>query len=213
MELTIDEIKKIEMEMISLEDMELQAPVWHSKPLLRKSTKVLPLEHEAASESFLVAEMEGRARLSCETRLREERRLALKGRKRKAHTGGGRGRRHWKRKLQTKEKALERAYERDAYQWFRGACYAPVDITREEWDRWLAPIFENYPRKSLKWKKPANVTMNVYTMDLTYHPVDARNKPKKPQLVYKGADSAMWDVQQPRYAERVVELTTGKSMV
>lgn len=196
---------------ITLEDMQLAPLVLRDKPLLRKGAEALPLVHEAAAESFLVAELEGRARLSNETRKREEARIAKRQRQRKRHEGASRGRRHWKRKLQTKEKALDRAYDKDAYMWFMKGYRFPADITREEWDEKLAPVFSEYPRGSLRWSRHAGRNMNIYTMVLYYHPVDARGKPKPKRLVYDGATHVMWDVQQPERAERVVFLTTIKN--
>ena len=211
MKLTIDEILKIESEMLNLDSIVTELPEWRSEPVLRKTDRALPLEHVAAAESFLVAEMEGRARLSMETRLREERRLALRSKKRKRHGGASRGRRHWKRKLQTKEKALDRAYDRDAYVWFMYANKRPVDITREEWDRWLANIFSEYPRGSLRWKRPnSERAFSVYNLIVSYHPLDARGKPKPPVVVYDGADSLMWDVQQDEHVERAMYLSQKK---
>jgi hypothetical protein len=197
---------------ITSEDMQLAPLALHEKPLLRRSESALPLVHEAASESFLVAEMEGRARLSGETRKREEARIAKRQRQRKRHEGACRGRRHWKRKEQTKEKALDRAYDKDAYMWFMKGYRFPADITRDEWEEKLQPVFSEYPRGSLRWSKHGGGrNMNVYTMVLYYHPLDARGKPKPRRLVYDGAAHVMWDVQQPERAERVMFLTTPKN--
>lgn len=204
--LTIEELDRIDSIRINLDDMQLEQPVWSYKPLLQQTEGCLPLEHRAASESFLVAELEGRARLSAETRLREEERLASKLKKRKRHSGASRGRRHWKRKEQTKQKAMDRKYDSDTYEWFKYGIKLPLRLTKEEWDRWLQQIFEEYPRGSLKWKRPDNTrAFTVYNLVLTYHPVDARNKPKKPVQVYDGRDSMMWDAQDLDWKDRVDE--------
>ena len=209
--LTIEELSKINTVRVNVEDMSLEAPTASRKPLLQRTDKELPLEHKAASESFLVAEMEGRARLSKETRLREEKRLALRQRKRKRHTGASRGRRHWKRKQQTKEKALDRAYDRNPYEWFKRSCGGPVDITQEEWDRYLQEVFENHPRKSLVWKKHRwGRNFNVYSLILHYQGYDARGKPKPLQLVYDGESYIFQDVCNPEIADRVYWLTSYK---
>lgn len=218
MELTIDEILKngyemlgVEQHMLDLENMALERPLLTEKPLLQRSEGELPLIHRAASESFLVAELEGRARLSDETRLLEEKRLALRMRKRKRHGGASRGRRHWKRKEQTRQRMLDRKYDEDAYVWFMWANKRPVDITREEWDRHLAGVFSNYPRGSLAWKRWMHErAYSVYNLIIEYKPVDARNKPKPAVLVYDGRDALMWDVQQPELAERAMYLSQKK---
>lgn len=204
--LTNEELDRISSMRINVEEMALEEPVWRSKPLLQRTERELPLEHRAASESFLVAELEGRARLSRETRLREEERLASRLKKRKRHTGASRGRRHWKRKEQTKQRKLDRLYDRDAYQWFKYGIKLPLRLTRQEWDRWLKPVFEEYPRGSLKWKRPDNTrAFSVYNLILTYHPLDSRGKPKKPIQVYDGRDSMMWDAQDAEWKDRVDE--------
>lgn len=209
--LTNDELAEIDSLMLNLQEMESELPVWRSEPVLRKTGKALPLEHEAAAESFLVAEMEGRARLSMETRLREERRLALRQKKRKRHGGASRGRRHWKRKEKTRQRMLDRKYDEDAYMWFMWANKRPVDITREEWDRWLAPVFSEYPRGALVWKRPnSQRAYSVYNLVIEYRAVDSRYKPKPPVVVYDGADSLMWDVQQPEHVERALYLSQKK---
>lgn len=211
MNLTNAEILKIEQEMLRLEDMELELPVWRCEPLLLKGKGELPLEHKAAAESFLVAELEGRARLSHETRLREERRLALRQKKRKRHGGASRGRRHWKRKEKTRQRALDRKYDEDAYKWFMWANKTPVDITREEWDRWLAPVFSEYPRGALVWKRPNNRrAYSVYNLVIEYRAVDRRYKKLPAVVVYDGQNSLMWDVQHPEHAERALYLAQKK---
>lgn len=208
-ELTIDDLARIDTLRVSIEDMQLEQPQWRSAPVLRRSREALPLEHEAASESFLVAELEGRCRLSDETRLREEERLRRKARKRKRHGGASRGHRHWKRKQQTKEKALDRAYDRDAFVWFKRSCAIPLDITQAEWDRCLAPVFEEHPRKSLRWKRHSwGRNGNIYTLILTYCPVDSRGKPKQPVVVYDGQDKLMEEIQVKELAERALALSS-----
>lgn len=207
MKLTNDVFDEIYIPPVDVEALASTLPVWHSKPLLRKGDRVLPLEHEAASESFLVAELEGRARLSHETRLREERRLALRQKKRKRHGGASRGRRHWKSKEKTRQRMLDRKYDEDAYTWFMWANKRPVDMTREEWDRWLQPIFENYPRKSLRWTRPnGRKAYSVYNLKVWYQPYNSRGKKLPEQMVYNGEDSLVWDAQNPELAERVVKL-------
>lgn len=210
-DLTIDMLHQIDSLRLDIDSIALEEPQWRSEPLLRKGKGELPLEHQAAAESFLVAELEGRARLSDETRLREEKRLALRAKKRKRHGGASRGRRHWKRKLQTKEKALDRAYDRDAYVWFMQANKRPVDMTREEWDRWLANIFSEYPRGSLRWKRPnSERAFSVYNLIVSYHPIDSRGKPRPAVCVYDGSNALMWDVQQPELVERAMYLSQKK---
>ena len=207
MKLTNAEILKIESEMIDVEALALEVPERRSEPLLRRGDRELPLEHEAAAESFLVAEMEGRVRLSRETRLREEKRLALRQKKRKRHGGASRGRRHWKRKEQTRQRMLDRSYDKDAYAWFRWSNKCPIDMTREEWDRHLAPVFSEYPRGSLRWSRwNAGRAYSVYNLILTYQGKTSRGKPKPAVVVYDGRDALMWDVQIPELAERAMYL-------
>lgn len=180
---------------VSVEDMPLEAPVWHSKPLLRKGVKELPLEHEAASESFLVAEMEGRVRLSPETRLREERRLAKLMKPRKKYKL--RGRRHHRAKAATLRRRRREDWQKNPLWAIKASFRQGVDISEEEWQRLVQPVWDQHPTGVLKVKSPGGKPMNVYTMRV----VD-----KEGRVVYDGFNQAVLDVQDPVYASRVLEL-------
>ena len=205
--LTFDDLDKIDMLRISIDDIPLEAPVWRSEPLLRRSGTQLPLEHEAASESFLVAELEGRCRLSNETRLREEARLRKKARVRKKHGGASRGRRHWKSKEATKRRRNQKGYEEKPYEWFMNSVNGPADVTREEFDRKLRPVFEEHPHGSLRWKRlDASRAFDIYNMDVFYFPRDTRNKPLPSRQVYNGRNELMDDIQVRELQERAMFL-------
>jgi hypothetical protein len=106
---------------------------------------------------------------------------------------------------------LDRKYDEDTYTWFMWANKRPVDMTREEWDRWLQPVFENYSRGSLRWTRPnGSRAFSVYNLVVWYCPVNSRGKKLPEQKVYDGGDSLIWDAQKPELAERVMYLSRMK---
>ena len=199
--LTNDELAQLDMLMgihqVRVEDMPLEAPVWSSKPLLRKREEALPLEHEAASESFLVAEMEGRCRLSSETRIREERRLWLRSKKRKKYKL--RGRRHHRSKAATLRRRRREDWARNPLGALKASFRQHVDITPEEWQRLVQPVWQQHPTGVLRVKTSGGRSVNVYNMLL----VDNEGR-----VVYNGPNQAILDVQDPLYSQRVMELGT-----
>jgi hypothetical protein len=188
--LTNEELAWLNTIQISLDDMAPSLPVWRSKPLLRKGDRELPLEHEAASEDFLVAELEGRCRLSPETRKREVERLARKRRKRKKYAL--RGRRHHRAKAATKRRAMERLWEKDPLTRLKFVFRQGVDITQEEWDRLVGGKW----KYGMKVVRTGSGKLHVYNLLLL----------DKGKVVYDGREQYMVDVQDPALAARVVEL-------
>lgn len=188
-------------------DTDLEQPEWRSKPLLRKTGVELPLEHEAASESFLVAEMEGRVKLSEETRLMEEKRLKQRSHKRKRYAR--RGRFHHKSKEATKRKRNLKAWKDDPLTRIRHSFRQGVDITDEEWQRLIEPVWRRYPTETLR----VRVAKGGRGRGDTPNPLHAYNLllehgrasgPK--QVVYNGPNQAILDVQDSKYSGRVMEL-------
>ena len=178
-------------------DIPLDAPVWRSKPLLRKTGEELPLIHEAGSESFLVAEMEGRVRLSAETRLMEEVRLQKRARKRKKYRL--RGRYHHRSKAATKRRQREKDWSRNPLGALKASFRQGVDVTQDEWQRLIEPAWSQHPTGVLKVKSPGGKPVNVYNMRV----VDGEGR-----VWYDGPNQAIWDAQDPLYASRVMELGT-----
>lgn len=186
-------------ERVSVEDMPLEAPVWHSKPLLRQQVAELPLEHEAGSESFLVAELEGRVKLSADTRRREEKRLAKKLKPRKKYTYRNGARKHWKTKQATKRRRWEKAWrEAPLDRLIYGYPY-PVDIRPDEWQRRVAPVYDGHAVGTLRVKNGGRGKLTIYNLQLVHR--------KTGEIVYNGLDHIIEDVQVPELAERVVQLT------
>ena len=71
-----------------------------------------------------------------------------------------------------------------------------MNITQADWDRCIAPVWEQYDRKHLKIK--GGDRDNGYTIHnilLEYHPPRERyaRKTPKPVVVYNGFDQAVYD--------------------
>lgn len=201
-ELTNEELEQLDILMGTLRvDTHLEEPVWRSGPLLRKSAKELPLEHEAASESFLVAELEGRCVLSPETRRAEEQRLARRARPRKRYAR--RGRFHHKSKEATKRKRNLKAWKDDPLTRIRHSFRQGVDITDEEWQRLIEPVWRRYPTETLRVRVAGGRggPLTAYNI-LVEH--GRASGPK--QVVYNGPNQAILDVQDSKYSGRVMEL-------
>jgi hypothetical protein len=175
-----------------------EEPVWRSKPTLRKSEEALPLEHEAAAESFLVAEMEGRVRLSAQTRRMEEKRLAKKLKKRKPYSL--RKGSHWKSKAATKKRERAKAWAKDPLTRVRHTFRQGVDITREEWQRLIEPVWQSHPTGSLRLRPVGPGKLTVYNLTLVSEGGGA-------SPLYVGPDQAILDSMDSRYSDRVLALT------
>lgn len=207
-ELTIEELEQLDMLMGTLRvDVDLEEPVWRSKPLLRKTAAELPLEHEAASESFLVAEMEGRVRLSEETRLLEEQRLARKAKKRKPYSRMAKGRFHHKRKEANRRKRRARAWKEDPLTRIRYSFKQGVDIREDEWQRLIEPAWKQFPTETLRVRKAGGAggtrCLHVYNLLLEY-----TGGASGPLVVYNGPNQAITDSMDSQHSGRVMELTS-----
>jgi hypothetical protein len=202
-ELTNEELEQLDMLMGTLRvDIDVEQPVWRSKPLLRKTGVELPLEHEAASESFLVAEMEGRVKLSEETRLLEEKRLKQRSHKRKRYAR--RGRFHHKTKEATKRKRNLKAWADDPLTRIRHSFRQGVDIRQDEWQRLLEPVWRMHPTESLRLRQDSGRggPLHIYNIIVT---AGRASGPKV--VVYNGPNQAITDSMDSAYVDRLMELT------
>lgn len=207
-ELTNDELVQLDtmlgIHRVSVSDVDIAMPVRDSKPLLRKSEEVLPLEHEAASESFLVAELEGRVRLSDETRLREEHRLHLRNKKRKPYKWRDGSRKHWKTKKATKDAYKRRRLQEHPLASIKASFRQHINITDDEWQRLVQPVWDEHKAETLRVRWTGG-RCNVYTLRLETLP---KGKRASPQVVYDGGQYMIDDSMDDRYKERVLALLT-----
>jgi hypothetical protein len=204
-ELTIDELAWLDTVRIPESVLTLEEPVWRSKPTLRKSEEPLPLEHEAASESFLVAELEGRVRLSAETRAMEEKRLSKKLKKRKPYSL--RKGSHWKKKAATKKRAAKRLWDKDPLTRVRHTFRQGVDITREEWQRLIEPVWRSQAEMP-RIRSTGGGRLNVYNLLLVS---EGNGDGASGQTLYVGPDQAITDSMDSLYSARVLELLAKKN--
>lgn len=153
------------------------------------------LKREAHAEDFIVLEALGRVRLSAETRKAELKRLKRKYVKRKKYTFRY-GRKHNKHKEQTAKGRNERRWKKDPLTRFKYSSRKPVNITQEDWDRCIQPVWDKYDRKYLKVRGGSREEgYTVCNMQIVYHPPKerySRNTPK-PVVVYDGYSQAVYD--------------------
>ena len=181
----------------------LNATPWqyHVQPEVRKAADSLTersrrvFVRRAHAEDFIALEALGRVRLSKETRRAELKRLKRLHKKRKRYTFRY-GRKHNKHKAQTKKQYNNRRWEKDPLTRLKYTSRKPVNITQADWDRCIAPVWEQYDRKHLKIK--GGDRDNGYTIHnilLEYHPPRERyaRKTPKPVVVYNGFDQAVYD--------------------
>lgn len=161
------------------------------KPFFRKGATPLPLEHEAAAENFLVAELEGRCRLSKVTRLAEEQRLAKRGKTRKPYKKTAKGRYHHKSKAKTKRLRRLREWQATPLSKLRRVMKQGVSITQEQWDRLIAPVWG----EGAKIHTAGRGTMTVYKMRVSRDGIQ----------VYDGPNQLVRDAQDPRFHKEVME--------
>lgn len=149
----------------------------------------------AHAEDFIALEGLGRVRLSEGTRRAERKRLKRLYKKRKKYTLRY-GRKHNKLKAQTKARRNEKRWDSDPYTRFKYSSRKPVRISREDWDRCIQPVWEQYDRKHLKIKGgDRDNGYTIHNMLLEYHPPRERyaRKTPKPVVVYNGFDQAVYD--------------------
>lgn len=148
---------------------------------------------EASKRNFLVEEVMGKCKLSQATRELEERRLRRLGTKRKEYKL--KSRKHWKQKEKTRKEYNNRLWERDPLSRIKYTFRAGCDITPEEWERKVAPVWNRYGHKHLKISRTGMGRLTIYNLVLTYHPPReryAREQPR-PVRVYYGPDEAVYD--------------------
>ena len=149
----------------------------------------------AHAEDFLALEAAGRVRLSSATRKAETKRLKRKYKKRKKYTFRY-GRKHNKQKAKTRKEYNNRKWEKDPLTRLKYTSRKPVNITQEDWDRCIAPVWEQYDRKHLKIKGgDRDNGYTIHNMLLEYHPPRERyaRKTPKPVVVYDGYSQAVYD--------------------
>jgi hypothetical protein len=145
----------------------------------------------AHASDFLALEALGRVRLSKETRKAEVKRLKRKYKKRKKYTFRY-GRKHNKQKERTKKEYNNKRWERDPLSRLKYTFRKPVHITQQEWDEYIAPVWEKYDRKYLKLKC-SEPKMTVFNLLIEYHPPRERyaRKTPTPVVVYDGYTEAV----------------------
>ena len=155
----------------------------------------LALLARAHADNFIVLEALGRVRLSKETRRAELKRLKRLHKKRKRYTFRY-GRKHNKHKAQTKKQYNNRRWEKDPLTRLKYTSRKPVNITQADWDRCIAPVWEQYDRKHLKIKGgDRDNGYTIHNLLLEYHPPRERyaRKTPKPVVVYDGYSQAVYD--------------------
>lgn len=181
----------------------LNATPWqyHVQPEVRTAANSLTersrrvFVRRAHAEDFIALEALGRVRLSTETRKAELKRLKRKYKKRKKYTYRY-NRIHNKVRTQRQKARNESRWEKDPLTRLKYTSRKPVNITQEDWDRCIAPVWRRYDRKHLKIK--GGDRDNGYTIHnilLEYHPPRERyaRKTPKPVVVYNGFDQAVYD--------------------
>lgn len=194
-ELTNEELKQLDMLLgilrVDTEQVPVERPVWRSKPFFRKGEEPLPLEHEAASENFLVAEMEGRCKLSKETRLLEEKRIAARDRKRKPYKKKAKGRFHHSHRRKMKRIRQAKAWETTPLAKLKAVFRQGVVMSQEQWDRLIAPAWQH----GVRVKKTRSGTIGVYSVRLLRDGV----------VVYDGPNQMVTDAMNPEFHSWVEE--------
>ena len=180
-------------ERLSVGDVSLTLPQVAPAQQVGRTEALRRIQKEARAKNYLVEEVMGKCKLSQATREVEERRLKKLGRKRKEYKL--KSRKHWKQKEKTRKEYNNKLWERDPLSrlkyTFRNGC----DITPEEWNRKVAPIWDRYGHKHLKVKTVGGGRMTVHNLVLVYHPPRERysHKTPKPVVVYYGPDEAVYD--------------------
>jgi hypothetical protein len=158
----------------------------------------LMIKREAHSEDFIALEALDRVRLSEETRKAEMRRLNRKyGRRKKYKLRYGKRSHHKTKEANTNARKKEynnKRWETAPLDRLRYSLRKPVDISQDDWDRCVAPVWNQYDRKYLKVKCSAP-KLTIHTMVLEYHPPKERYARKSPtvQVVYDGYSQAVYD--------------------
>lgn len=179
----------------------LNATPWqyHVQPEVRTAANSLTersrrvFVRRAHAEDFIALEALGRVRLSTETRKAELKRLKRKYKKRKKYTYRY-NRIHNKVRTQRQKARNESRWEKDPLTRLKYTSRKPVHITQPEWDKWIAPVWNQYDRKYLKIKGGDSKGYTVYNLILEYHPPKERyaRKVPSPVVVYNGHDTAVY---------------------
>lgn len=151
------------------------------------------LVKRAHAEDFIVLEALGRVRLSEETKKAERRRLKRRYGQRKKYTFRY-GRKHNKQKAKTRKEYNNRRWENDPLTRLKHTSRKPVNISKEEWDRCIGPVWTQYDRKYLKLKCNEE-KMTIHNLIIEYQPPRERyaRKTPKPMVVYDGYNQAVYD--------------------
>ena len=180
-------------ERLSVGDVSLTLPQVAPAAQVGRTEAYRALLKEARSKNYLVEEVMGKCKLSQATRELEERRLRRLGTKRKEYKL--KSRKHWKQKDKTRKEYNNRLWERDPLTRIRYTFRAGCDITPEEWDRKVKPVWNRYGHKHLKISRIGMGRLTIYNLVLTYHPPKERysREQPKPVRVYYGPDEAVYD--------------------
>lgn len=180
-------------ERLSVGDVSLTLPQVPELSRTCRTEALRAIVSEASNRNFLVDEVMGKCKLSQATREVEERRLRRLGTKRKEYKL--KSRKHWKQKDKTRKEYNNRLWERDPLSRIKYTFRAGCDITPEEWDRKVKPVWSRYGHKHLKISRVGTGRLTLYNLVLTYHPPRERysREQPKPVRVYYGPDEAVYD--------------------
>lgn len=186
-------------ERLSTADVSVTAPMGTPDVQTCRTEALRSIQKEAHSQNFVVLEVMGKCKLSKKTRKAEERRLRKQASKRKEYKL--KSRKHWKQKEKTRKEYNNRLWERDPLSRIKYTFRAGCDITPEEWERKVAPVWNKYDRKNVKISRLGDGRLTIHNMVLTYHAPRERysRKVPKPEVIYYGPDEAVYDAMSELY--------------
>lgn len=138
----------------------------------------------------------GRVRLSEQTRKAEMRRLNRKyGRRKKYKLRYGKRTHHKTKeanKLAAKARHNAARWDSNPLERLKYSLRKNIHITQEDWDKYIAPVWNRYDRKYLKIRCN-DKDMTLYNIVIYYHAPKghySRSNPK-PQIIYDGFTEAV----------------------
>ena len=135
-------------ERLSVADVSLTAPTIAPEAQTCRTEALRRIQKEAHSQNFVVLEVMGKCKLSKKTRKAEERRLRKQASKRKEYKL--KSRKHWKQKEKTRKEYNNRLWERNPLSRLKYTFRQGCDITPEQWEKKVAPVWDRYGHKHLK---------------------------------------------------------------
>ena len=180
-------------ERLSVADVSLTAPTIAPEAQTCRTEALRRIQRDAYAHNFLVDEILGKCRLSATTRRAEEARLKKQAKQRKEYKL--KSRKHWKQKEKTRKEYNNKLWERNPLSRLKYTFRQGCDITPEQWEKKVAPVWDRYGHKHLKVRTEGKGRMTVYNLVLTYHPPRERysREQPKPVRVYYGPDEAVYD--------------------